>query len=142
MNDDQPLDPFYGDPADPAATLGDDDEALEPLSPAEREDVLADLVDLEVYRTLLEPRGMRGLVVDCDDCQEPHYFDWELLRSNLRQLLDIGQTRVHEPAFSPDPRHYVSWDYARGFSDGVLDSAERGPADESGADGEDEGAAG
>jgi hypothetical protein len=31
---------------------------------------------------------------------------------------------VHEPAFDPDPAQYVSWDYARGFADGVLDTAE------------------
>ncbi len=126
MNDDQPIDPFAGDPADPAAAL-DDDEVAEPLSPEEREDVLTDLSDLEVYRALLEPRGVRGLVVDCDDCHEAHYFGWDLLRSNLRHLLDEGQTRVHEPAFSPDPSDYVSWDYARGFSDGALDAAESSP---------------
>ena len=116
------MDPFHGDPADPAAALGDDD-VMEPLSPAEREDVLADLEDLEIFQTLLEPRGVRGLVVDCDDCEEPHYFSWDLLRGNLRHLLDAGQTRVHEPAFSPDPAEYVSWDYARGFADGVLEGA-------------------
>ena len=126
VSDDQPLDPFAGDPADPAAAL-DDDEVVEPLSPEEREDVLTDLSDLEVYRALLEPRGVRGLVVDCDDCHEAHYFGWDLLRSNLRHLLDAGQTRVHEPAFSPDPSDYVSWDYARGFADGALDAAEAAP---------------
>src|SRR5450759_3787083 len=67
---------------------------------------------------------VRGLVVDCEDCQEPHYFGWDLLHSNLRHLLDLGQMRVHEPAFDPDPAQYVSWDYARGFADGVLDTAE------------------
>ena len=127
VTDDQPLDPFAGDPADPAAELDDDDEAVEPLSPQEREDVLTDLADLEVYRTLLEPRGVRGLVVDCEDCHEPHYFGWDLLRGNLRHLLDEGQTRVHEPAFSPDPADYVTWEYARGFADGVLDAAESAP---------------
>lgn len=128
-DDKAPLDPFRGDPADPAAELGHDDEPVEPLSPTEREDVLADLEDLEVFQTLLEPRGVRGLVVDCDDCDEPHYFSWELLRGNLRHLLDAGQTRVHEPAFSPDPAEYVSWDYARGFADGVLESAEDADAE-------------
>ena len=110
-------------PFDPFAE-GADDDAAEPLTPDEREEVLADLEDLEVFRALLEPRGVRGLVVDCDDCQEAHFFDWALLQSNLRHLLDFGQTRIHEPAFSPDPTQYVSWDYARGFADGVLESAE------------------
>ena len=117
---DDPHDPFSFDPADPAAELAD--EAAEPLSPQEREDVLADLADLEIYQTLLQPQGVRGLVVDCDDCHVAHYFGWDLLRGNLRQLLDAGQTRVHEPAYDPDPTHYVSWEYARGYADGVQDA--------------------
>jgi hypothetical protein len=132
VEDEQPRDPFLDDPADPAALIEDDedDEARTPLSPDEREDVLADISDLEVYRALLEPRGVRGLVVDCDDCDEPHYFGWDLLRSNLRHLLDEGRTRVHEPAFAPDPAEYVSWDYARGYSDGALEAAESTPDDD------------
>jgi hypothetical protein len=126
VQDDQPIDPFHGDPNDPAAQL-DDDEAAEPLAPEDREEILADLADLDVFRTLLEPRGVRGLVVDCDDCHEPHYFEWDLLGGNLRHLLDHGVTRVHEPAFDPDPAEYVSWDYARGFSDGVLEASESTP---------------
>ncbi len=122
VHDDQPQDPFSGDPSDPAGDFGDD--AMEPLTPQEREEVLADLEDLEVFRALLDPRGVRGLVVDCEDCQEPHYFGWDLLHGNLRHLLDVGQTRVHEPAFSPDPSQYVTWDYARGFADGVLEAAD------------------
>ena len=122
VHDDQPIDPFHGDPDDPAAAL--DDEVVEPLSLDEREEVVADLADLDVFRALLETRGVRGLVVDCDDCNEPHYFEWDLLRSNLRHLLDHGVTRVHEPAFDPDPAEYVSWDYARGFADGVLEASE------------------
>ena len=129
-DDDNPKDPFEGDPIDPAESF-DDDEQPEPLSPDEREDVLADLEDLEVYQALLEPRAVRGLVVDCDDCHEAHFFGWDLLRSNLRHLLDVGQTRVHEPAFQPDPADYVSWDYARGFADGVLDAAESASDDSS-----------
>src|SRR4051812_9245100 len=118
--DDAPLDPFAGDPADPAAALADD-EQLEPLTVEEREDVLADLEDLEIFQALLEPRAVRGLVVDCQDCEEPPYFEWDLLRGNLKRLLDQGQPHVHEPAFQPDPTEYVSWDYARGFSDAILD---------------------
>ena len=124
MHDDAPLDPFHGDPTDPAAALPVDEEPVEPLSPQEREDVLADLADIDVFRTLLEPRGIRGLVVECEDCGEPHYFGWDLLASNLKHLLDAGQSRVHEPAFGPDPADYVSWDYARGYTDALLDEAE------------------
>jgi hypothetical protein len=121
--DDVPLDPFAGDPADPAAAL-DDDEQMPPLTVEEREDVLADLEDLEIFQALLEPRAIRGLVVDCQDCEEPHYFEWDLLRGNLKRLLDQGQPHVHEPAFQPDPTEYVSWDYARGFADAILTADE------------------
>lgn len=129
MSNEQPRDPFFGDPADPArelAALDDPDEpAAPPLTPAEREAVLSDLCDLEVYRTLLEPRGLRGLVVDCDDCAETHWLAWDLLQANLRHLLDEGSERVHEPPYDPDPVTYVSWDYARGYADGVAAAAEQ-----------------
>src|SRR6266516_4237311 len=128
VTDDAPLDPFLGDPSDPAATLDDLDDdppvAGEPLTPAEREDVLADLEDLEIFQTLLSPRGVRGIVVECEDCGESHFFGWELMRGNLRHLLDAGRTRVHEPAYGPDPTRYVSWEYARGFADGAFAAAE------------------
>jgi hypothetical protein len=120
-----PVDPFSGDPDDPArelAALDDEtDEAQPPLSPDEREDVLEDLEDLEVFEALLAPRGLRGLVVHCEDCRDAHYFAWDLLRGNLRHLLDHGTTRVHEPAYAPDPTDYVSWEYARGFADASLE---------------------
>jgi Family of unknown function (DUF5319) len=127
---DEPLDPFAGDPADPSAELADLDESetdevtgeSEPLGGAEREDVLEDLADLEIYEALLAPVGVRGLVIECEDCHEPHYFDWDLLGSNLRHLLESGRPRVHEPAYDPDPEHYVTWDYARGYTDGVHDT--------------------
>ena len=120
----EPVDPFAGDPDDPSRELaGLDDEAAVavPLTPAEREDVLADLEDVEVFEALLTPRDVRGLVVDCVECAEPHYFGWDLLRANLRSLLDAGTPRVHEPAYAPDPTDYVTWDYARGFTDAALD---------------------
>jgi hypothetical protein len=131
---DEPLDPFAGDPADPSAELADLDESetdevtgeSEPLGGAEREDVLEDLADLEIYQALLAPVGVRGLVIECEDCHEPHYFDWDLLGSNLRHLLESGRPRVHEPAYDPDPEHYVTWDYARGYTDGVHDTLDDG----------------
>jgi uncharacterized protein DUF5319 len=101
------------------------DEAEDrPLLPEEREDVLAELEDLETFRVLLEPRGTRGLAIDCEDCGELHYLSWDLLIANLRHLLDSGEMRVHEPAYDPDPADYVSWDYARGYADAVLDADE------------------
>jgi Family of unknown function (DUF5319) len=125
VRDDVPQDPFAGDPSDPAAELGDDEsQADEPLSDSERADLLDDMADLDAFQAVLEPRGVRGLVVDCEDCREAHFFAWELLRANIRSLLDAGAPHVHEPAYSPDPADYVSWDYARGFIDGVLTADE------------------
>ncbi|MGH3320071.1 MAG: DUF5319 domain-containing protein [Streptosporangiaceae bacterium] len=123
MYEDTPHDPFAGDPHDPAAAFRDD-ETAEPLSPRERQDVLADISDLEVFRALLEPLGIKGMAIDCADCGETHYIGWRLLHGNLRHLLDRGHPRVHEPAYSPDPDDYVSWEYARGYVDGVIDSEE------------------
>lgn len=130
-----PLDPFAGDPEPDRDLTGADGTGADSdmLAPEERQDVLDDLADLEVYQALLRPLGIRGLVIDCDDCQEPHYFDWDLLRGNLRHLLDSGRPRVHEPAFDPDPDHYVTWDYARGYADGVHDALTES-SDEAGSD--------
>ena len=117
-----PPDPFAGDPYDPARELAelDDGSTRTPLPPDDREEVLSDLEDVEVFEALLAPRGVRGVVATCAECDEPHYFTWDLLRDNLRHLLDAGTTPVHEPADAPDPSDYVSWDYARGFADATL----------------------
>lgn len=120
---DEPIDPFASDPSDPAQVFDSeqpDDE--DPLTTEERHDVLEDLADLEIYQALLTPLGVRGLVIECEDCHQPHYFDWDLLRGNLRQLLTSGRARVHEPAFNPNPDLYVTWEYARGYADGVHDA--------------------
>ncbi len=122
--DSLPPDPFAGDPDDPSRAL----EALddldhgpdEPLDDEERAEILADIADLAVFEALLAPRGVRGIVVDCADCNTEHYHDWEMLRSNLQQLLDTARLRPHEPAYQPDPNAYVSWDYCRGYTDAVL----------------------
>src|SRR5262245_32273908 len=91
---DEPLDPFNGDPTAPAPGLDDvEPDGMEPWSHAERQDVIEDLADLEVYQALLAPIGIRGLVIECEDCHEPHYFDWDLLRGNLKHLLNSGRPR-------------------------------------------------
>lgn len=130
-----PPDPFAGDPDDPARSLealddGHDDvlngsgaedegEGSE-LTEAERAEILADLADLAVYQALLSGRGVRGVVVDCMDCGEQHFHEWNLLRASLQQLLDEGRMRPHEPAFDPDPAHYVTWEYCRGYADATI----------------------
>ncbi len=93
----------------------DDGESLED---EDREQLQQDLVDVQVLKELLGPKGIKGTVFYCPDCGEDHFLTWELLTGNLRQLLDIGESPVHEPAFAPNPDEYVSWDYARGYLDG------------------------
>ncbi len=122
--DDGPVDPFLDDPDDPAALL-DDNEAPQPLTDDERRDVLADLAELTEFRATLSVQGVDGIVVDCGDCGEQHYFGWDLMAANLRALLGEGRTHVHEPAFAPDPDSYVSWDYARGYTDAVQTLTKR-----------------
>jgi hypothetical protein len=123
--DDGPLDPFLGDPNDPAALLEDTDPA-EPLSAAERGDVEADLAELAQFRATLSPVGVDGITVECADCGEQHYFSWDLMAANLYALLGEGRTHVHEPAFAPNHDAYVSWDYARGYTDAVNTLSKRG----------------
>jgi hypothetical protein len=119
-HDATPQDPFADDPLDPAKALDALDEPVERLDDAERADVLADLTDLAMYQLLLEPRGVRGIVVDCADCEQPHYHEWGLLQESLGQLLRDGRVRPHEPACDPDSSLYVSWEYCRGYADAAL----------------------
>jgi hypothetical protein len=114
-----PLDPFLDDPQDPAALL-DDAEPPQPLTDEERADVQADLAELQEFQSALAPIGIEGITVECGDCGEQHYFAWDLMRANLFALLGEGRTHVHEPAYAPDQDAYVSWDYARGYSDAVA----------------------
>ncbi len=98
-------------------------EPGQPLDPQERTAVEADLADLAVYENLLAHKGIRGLVVCCDECHEDHYHDWDMLRANLLQLLIDGTVRPHEPAYDPEPDAYVTWDYCRGYADAALNQA-------------------
>ena len=75
--------------------FGSDRQGPPPLTMEERAGVLDDLAELEVFRTLLEPTGVKGIVVDCPDCEEEHHVDWALMQANLRQLLEEGQTGRH-----------------------------------------------
>jgi hypothetical protein len=89
-----------------------------PIGEEERDLLRQDLVDVRALREMLGGRGLKGAVFYCPDCEEDHYLTWDLLEGNLEQLLDHGDSPVHEPAYDPDPEEYVSWDYARGFLDG------------------------
>ncbi|HEU5475985.1 MAG TPA: DUF5319 family protein [Actinophytocola sp.] len=114
-----PPDPFADDPDDPARLFDEPDDDAPPITADERAELLADLADLSLYQNLLTPRGVRGVVVDCAECQDPHYHDWALLRASLEQLLHDGRMRPHEPAYDPDPADYVTWEYCKGFADGA-----------------------
>ncbi len=94
------------------------DDGEEPLDADEREALQQDLVDVQVLKEILGTKDIKGVVFFCPDCDEDHYLAWDLLAGNLQELLNAGESPVHEPAFDPDPNDYVSWDYARGFLDG------------------------
>ena len=100
--------------------MAEDDAPLEeePLGDNEREALRQDLLDVQVLKEVLAPKGIKGAVFYCPDCDEDHFLAWDLLAGNLQELLEAGESPVHEPAFDPDPNDYVSWDYARGFLDG------------------------
>jgi Family of unknown function (DUF5319) len=98
--------------------MDDDGREEAPLDDEERDLLRQDLVDVRALREMLGSRGLKGAVFYCSDCEEDHYLTWDLLEGNLQQLLEDGESPVHEPAFDPDPDEYVSWDYARGFLDG------------------------
>jgi hypothetical protein len=114
-----PLDPFLDDPNDPSSLL-DDLDPVEPLTDVDRREIAADLAELEEFEVALMPHAILGIVVDCGDCGEQHFFSWALMAANLRSLLGDGRTGMHEPAAEPTPEAYVSWDYARGFTDALA----------------------
>ena len=119
-----PPDPFDGDPDDPSAELAEFDPVdgefpSGPLDPEERLAIEEDLEDLAEFQRLLAPIGVKGVAVQCDDCAEEHYHEWDMLRSNLMQLLEDGSLLPHEPAFDPVPDDYATWEYCRGYADAV-----------------------
>lgn len=125
FGDGAPLDPFLDSDDDPAQVLDSDDEA-EPLDETEEQLIREDLADLAVFQQVLAPCSIKGIVVDCDGCGETHYFAWEIMRANLNHMIQFGLSRVHEPPFEPKPNEFVSWDYARGFTDAVTSASPTG----------------
>jgi hypothetical protein len=92
------------------------------LSPEERRDIEADLDDLAAMRTVFSPQGVKGVVIACQDCGSNHFFEWELLRDNLEQMLTTGEPRPHEPAFELAESEYIQWDYGKGYVDALADT--------------------
>jgi hypothetical protein len=99
----------------------DEHEPL-PLDRAEAARVRRDLEDLASFRQTFESEGFRGVSMFCADCVEDHYYDWAILESNLKALLESGEVPVHEPAYDPKPDEYVDWEYAQGYLDGLADA--------------------
>lgn len=125
MHHPEPLDPFAGDPDDPAqelAALDDPEEDLLEPTAITTEELIEELEEIELMQAALSPKGIRGLSVHCSDCDLPHYFDWDLMRASARHIAEFGQPRVHEPAVAPDESAYVPYAYARGYVDALLDS--------------------
>lgn len=114
-----PLDPFAGDPNDPASFLEADEPAPE-LSDEERQQVLEELRLVDECQKILKPRGMLGIFFMCEDCEELHYYDWEIMRANMVASLKGELAPVHEPSAEPDVEAYVPWDYALGYLDGMA----------------------
>lgn len=113
-----PLDPFEGE-QDPTGDLHE--ENAEPLTAEERELVIHDLEDLDEFQRVLEPRGVRGICMDCAGCEQTHYYAWEIMRSNLMNMLQHDQSHVHEPPFNPRQEDFVTWEYASGYADAVAE---------------------
>jgi hypothetical protein len=99
-----------------------DDEERYELSPDERMDIEADLDDLSAMRTMFSPQGVKGVVISCQDCGANHFYEWELIRDNLEQMLETGEPRMHEPAFNIVEEEYIQWDYGKGYVDALADT--------------------
>lgn len=113
-----PRDPFADDPNDPASFL-DEDEPLPPLSEAEKKHIEEDLRLVQRFKKVLQPRGINGIFFLCEDCNEEHYYDWDIMLENIRATLNGELSPVHEPSLNPNTQAYVPWDYCLGYLDGL-----------------------
>ena len=114
-----PRDPFADDPMDPASFLENDYDPLPPLSDEERAQVQHDLHLVAKFKKELQPHGVIGVFFTCEDCDQPHYYDWDIMAANMRATLAGEVSPVHEPTINPDPHAYVTWDYCLGYLDGI-----------------------
>ncbi|AKK04911.1 hypothetical protein CMUST_02835 [Corynebacterium mustelae] len=113
-----PRDPFADDPNDPASFL-EADEPLPPLSDDERAQIQQDLQLVAQFKNALQPRGINGIFFFCEDCEQQHFYDWDILASNMLATLAGELSPVHEPSVNPNPQAYVPWDYCLGYLDGL-----------------------
>ncbi|HVM11582.1 MAG TPA: DUF5319 family protein [Actinomycetota bacterium] len=102
--------------------MSEEEREFEPLDDEERQNIEADLRDLEGMRAAFEPQGTKGVVIACPECGSDHYYGWDLLRESLEHMLRSGEPRMHEPAFEPREEDYVLWDYGKGYVDALADT--------------------
>lgn len=118
-----PPDPFENDPDflnDPDFVAFHEDEPLnpEPLSEDDRTNVMLELSLLRKAKALLVPHGIKGVILLCDECNEDHMYDWDVLIDNLVYQLEGKTPPLHEPGMDLREEDYASWDYVAGFVDG------------------------
>lgn len=113
-----PRDPFEDDPVDPSFLL-EPEEPMEPLTDQERTEVREDLGLVQRFRQVMGPAGFEGVCRMCEDCDEMHYYPWDVLEAHYRSLLNDELSAVHEPAFDPNVDAYAPWEYCVGFIEGM-----------------------
>lgn len=113
-----PRDPFADDPNDPAS-LFDDDDPMPPLTQEERIQIERDLILVRKFKAALQPRGINGIFFYCEDCDQQHFYDWDIMTANMRSTLAGELSPVHEPSANPNPDAYLPWDYCLGYLDGM-----------------------
>ncbi|AZA14243.1 hypothetical protein CCHOA_09300 [Corynebacterium choanae] len=115
-----PRDPFADDPNDPASFL--EEEEFEPLTPEERVAATNDLMLMRQARRLLVPKGCLGICSYCDSCEEPHYYDWDIIIANTEASIRGEAPLVHEPSAEPLVEAYAPWEYCVGYVDAWNDA--------------------
>lgn len=115
FHDRMPPDPFANDPQDPASFLWNEDEDYLPATEEEKRTLREDLKLLRDFRNLLEKKGIRGVMIFCDDCEDPHYYDWNIIESNIQLMLSDLPMPVHEPSLNPNPEAFATWDFCLGY---------------------------
>ena len=113
-----PRDPFADDPNDPAS-LFDDADPMPPLTQEERIQIERDLILVRKFKAALQPRGINGIFFYCEDCDQQHFYDWDIMTANMRSTLAGELSPVHEPSANPNPDAYLPWDYCLGYLDGM-----------------------
>lgn len=68
-----------------------------PLSDEDRLALIHDLALVEKFASVLGPRGIDGIFFLCEDCQENHFYEWDIMAANMRATLAGELAPVHEP---------------------------------------------